>query len=103
MIKRIINYLLIKLKLKKEKPIYRGKTYQQSSLEFLLNIIELNEKGESNMSHAKAKHHLMKAKHHSAKAEMHAERASKAMEKEERMEPKETHIGKLKRRAGAKR
>ena len=52
-------------------------------------------KGHKSMHHAKAAHHMEKAAHHHEKAKHHMEKAKK-------MEPKETHIGKLKGRAGCK-
>lgn len=53
--------------------------------------------------HSKVKHHLAKAEHHHKQAAMHHDSAKKAIAMEKsKYEPKETHIGKLKRRAGAK-
>ena len=47
--------------------------------------------------HKQAAHHMEKAAHHHEKAKMHMEKVNM-----HKGEPKETHIGKLKRRAGAK-
>lgn len=47
--------------------------------------------------------HHKKAEHHMKKSAHHMEQAHHYMEKAKAHEPKETHIGKLKRKAGNKK